>query len=415
MKLVFTILSLLLIETSFSQWNFSSPGRVKISLVSFYNNKETADDILDLDGKKDEIFFSFMYTVAGMNGNTKLSSKTISSVYGDATGSFSNRISAGSATDLFGNNRGGIRTDDIVRCNFPILDVTLDVGDVISIVPSIWEWDNNNATVQGSFEDAIMAAFPYMNTKIVETVKYCYPTTEDQSCFVRNGTGFLGLPNCSNILQSVSNRTGNRPIGMTTTGGYSPTVISMGAELLDKVVGMQFKNIGVRGYSNVGTIPVAFDEEALGNTRDHGNYGMYLKIEFIKSAAPTPAPPAPAPAPKYSKIPTTTKFPNQPIQITDAGITGKWTGTYGSGELATPTFYSFQLNADGSIQLLNVSGGIIASGTYSFSNNVLSANYKYTSGGEFSISGTLQNNGLSGTWGSYKSISGGGKWAVNKN
>jgi len=415
MKLLFSLLLILITSKAFSQWNFSSPGRVKISLVSFYSNKETADDILDGDGKKDEIFFSFMYTVAGMNGNTKLSSKTNTGVFGDATGSFGSRISAGSATDIFGNNRGGIRTDDIVRCNFPILDVTIDVGDVISIVPSIWEWDNTNFNVQLSFEEAIMAAFPLMNTKIVETVKYCYPTTEDQSCFVRNGTGYLGLPNCSSILQAVSNRPGNRPIGMTSTGGYSPTVISMGAEILDKVAAIQFRNIGSRGYSNVGNLPVAFDEEALGNTRDHGNYGMYLKIEFIKSAAPPPPPPPPAPSPKYTKLPTTNKFPNQPNQTINAAITGKWTGTYGSGESATPTFYSFQLNADGTMQIFNESGGITANGTYSFINSVINANYKYTSGSEFSLTGIMQNNTLSGTWGSYKNVSGGGKWVVNKN
>ncbi|MBL0153874.1 MAG: hypothetical protein IPP93_10420 [Chitinophagaceae bacterium] len=411
MKLLFSFLAFLITSSSFGQWNFSSPGRVKVTLVRFFCTKETSDDIFDGDGKKDEVFFSFMYTVAGINGNTKLSSKTITGVFGDATGSFSSRTSAGSATDILGNNRGGIKTDDVVSCNVPILDVTIGVGDVVSLVPSIWEWDNNNFNVQTSFEESIMSAFPQMNTKIVEHVRYCFPTVDDQSCFRRNGTGYLGLPECSGILQSVSNRPGNRPIGMSTNGGYVPIVISMGAELLEKVAGMQFSNIGMRGHTDVGNIPVVFNEEGLGNTRDHGNYGMYLKVEFIKSTPPPP----PTQSPKMTKQPVGTKTLNQTNLNAATSITGKWTGTYGSGESATPSFYSFQLNADGSIQLLNESGNVIASGTYSFTNNVLTANYKYTSGSEFSLSGTLQNNTLSGTWGSYKSVSGGGRWVTNKN
>lgn len=411
MKLLFAFFTLLITGSTSAQWNFSSPGRVKITLVKFFCNKEAADDIFDGDGKKNEVFFSFMYTVAGINGNTKLSSKTITGVFGDATGAFGNRTSAGSATDILGNNRGGIKTDDIVSCNVPILDVMIDVGDVVSIVPSIWEWDNNNFNVQTSFEESIMAQFPQMNTKIVENVKYCFPTVDDQRCFVRNGTGYLGLPECSVILEPVNNRPGNRPIGMSTNGGYVPVVISMGAELLEKVAGMQFRNIGSPGHTNVGNLPVVFNEEAIGNTRDHGNYGMYLKVEFTKSTPPPP----PTQSPKQTKVPVSTKILNQTNLNIATNITGKWTGTYGSGESATPSFYSFQLNADGSIQLLNESGNIIATGTYSFSNSVLTATYKYTNGPEFSLSGTVQNNTLSGTWGSYKSVSGGGRWVVNRN
>ncbi len=404
MKLFFSLLAILITGNAFSQWSFSSPGRVKISLVKFYCTKETLDN--DADGKKDEVFFSFMYTVAGINGNTKLSSKSVSGVFGDATGPFSSRSSAGSATDIFGNNRGGVKSDDVVDCNFTVLDINLEAGDVISIVPSIWEWDNNNFNVQQSFEGAIMAAFPQMNTKVVEDIKFCYPKTEEQSCFVKDGTGYLGIPNCSNILQSVSDRPGNRPIGMTSTGAYSPTVITMGADMLEKIAAMQFRNIGLPGHTNVGNLPVAFNEEALGNTRDHGNYGIYLKVEFIKTAVSTPLPP------KKIKPPFNGQISNQPVTL---NITGKWTGTYGSGEYAIPNFYSFQLNTDGTMQLLNEIGGIAANGTYSLINNVITGNYKYNSGSVFSFTGAVQNNNnMSGTWGGGNNVSSGGKWILNK-
>ena len=46
-------------------------GRVKISFAGFKCLKETADDFLHLDGKADEVFLRFYFTVADMNGNTK--------------------------------------------------------------------------------------------------------------------------------------------------------------------------------------------------------------------------------------------------------------------------------------------------------------------------------------------------------
>ena len=87
-------------------------GRVKVSFAGFKCLRETADDILHLDGKADEVFLRFYFTLADRNGNTKLKYSNQTDIYGDNYGPFGNRVNAGSAVDLFGNLRGGIKGGD---------------------------------------------------------------------------------------------------------------------------------------------------------------------------------------------------------------------------------------------------------------------------------------------------------------
>ena len=66
MKKVFIASFVLVISCSaFAQ----QAGRVKISFAGFKCLKETADDILHLDGKADEVFLRFYFTLADKSGN----------------------------------------------------------------------------------------------------------------------------------------------------------------------------------------------------------------------------------------------------------------------------------------------------------------------------------------------------------
>jgi hypothetical protein len=95
-------------------------------------------------------------------------------------------------------------------------------------------------------------------------------------------------------------------------------------------------------------------------------------------------------------------------------IAGAWTGTYGTGQNNTPSYYSFKLNADGTMQVIDANNSVIAGGTYSFSNNQLNGKYTYSNGGPFSFAATLSGSQLNGTWGTGTNVSGGGKWVMNK-
>ena len=120
---------------------FAQGGRIRISFMGFECYRETWDDILQTDGKGDEVFFNFSFLLADKNGNSKLSYEKRTAVYGDATGPFSNRISAGSCVDLFGNKKGGIKAGDTYRSNDLIGEYDMAESDIITIVPTAWEHD----------------------------------------------------------------------------------------------------------------------------------------------------------------------------------------------------------------------------------------------------------------------------------
>lgn len=136
-------------------------GRIRISFAGFDCYRETWDDILQTDGKGDEVYFNFGFSLASKTGYTKLKYEKRTPVYGDATGRFSNRISAGSCTDLFGNAMGGIKAGDIFRCNDIIGEFDMENGDFLTIVPTAWEQDpisdnlNSFTSTMGSFYAAM--------------------------------------------------------------------------------------------------------------------------------------------------------------------------------------------------------------------------------------------------------------------
>ena len=66
------------------------------------------------------------------------------------------------------------------------------------------------------------------------------------------------------------------------------------------------------------------------------------------------------------------------------------------------------------MQVIAANNSVIASGTYSFSNNQINGKYTYSNGGLFSFTATLSGNQLNGTWGIGINVSGGGKWVMNK-
>ncbi len=67
------------------------------------------------------------------------------------------------------------------------------------------------------------------------------------------------------------------------------------------------------------------------------------------------------------------------VALAQSPVIGTWTGTYGTGGTTqTPNFFSLKFNADGTMQVLNQSGGVIAQGRAAISNNNVSGSYTYT-------------------------------------
>ncbi len=408
-------------------------GRIRISFVGFDCYRETWDDILQTDGKGDEVYFNFGFSIADRSGNSKNRYEKRTPVYGDATGQFSNRISAGSAVDMFGGARGGIKGGDQFRCNDIVGEYDLADGDIVTVIPTAWEHDPV-ADNMNSFLGTIGNMYNAINQKVAPLMIGFNIATGNLGGILHHGAS-LGIPK---ILaggdQGELGRPGTRPIGMEKLGYFSPKLLTLNTPNLSAIANSNFGN-------GNGIIAVNYDENAIGNSRDHGNYTILLKIEFFPKAGSAPAPaPAPAaagpvkttivktatpdPAPANTTPTLTTrantnspKLANMTIKNEVAGMSmpGIWAGTYGNGTASGPSYYSFEFKSDGKMYLLNQSNTGIATGTYKFENNILTGTYTYTNGGTFSITASLDaSNSLQGTWGSGTSATGGGKWTMVK-
>lgn len=408
------IMSVCMLLTLFTTIHAQS-GRIRISFAGFDCYRETWDDILHSDGKGDEVFFTFNFTLADRNGNSKLNYEKRTPVYGDATGPFSNRISAGSWTDIFGNNRGGIKAGDTYRCNDIIGEYDMADGDILTIIPTGWEHDPI-ADNSLAFSSTIRGLYNSINQKVAPVMIGFNILTGNLGGVVFNAAS-LGLTKVkAGGDQGELGRAGTRPIGMEKYGDFTPKLVVLNTPNLNTICNSDM------GFGK-GVISVNYDEVAVGNSRDHGNYSILLKVEFIPKQNTAPAPPVntgnntpPPPPPAATNMNNTGGFKkmNAPVTTVAGTVAGTWRGTYGNGQSNSPNFYSFRLNADGTMQLLDANNGIIANGTYSFTNNQLNGTYKYTNGGQFSVAATLSAGSLNGTWGSGSNASGGGKWVMSK-
>jgi hypothetical protein len=409
-KLIIKIFSLVIIVNSFSQNLFSQQaGRIKISFIGAICNEGTWDDALQLDGKGDEIFANFHISVVGNGGVTKFNYNKLTKTYGDNTASaYNNRVNAGNCVDFFGNAKGGLKSGDEFACNEVIGEYDLAQGDIATIVPILSEFDPGTDAIT-AVNNTLQNALNTINSQVVLKVNN---NQIDLSSLVNGSTlskfilpGTLAfVPDLLKNANHLLGEQGTRPIGMTSDRKYTPQIIVLNAALISKIVN---SNIGY----GLGVLPIQYNERALGNSRDHGNYTLKIKIEFWPTAAAsTPPPPPPPPPPPTNTggntMGTTSNNDN-------SAIVGTWEGTWGNGSSDNPNFYSFKFNADRTMQLLDANGNAVATGTYTFGANVVEATYRYNGGAQFSAMATLNGLMLYGSWGSGTNSVNGGRWKMS--
>ena len=404
-----------------------TPGQLKISIESFKCINKSWDGYVEFDGPGNEVSVTYSYRIYNPS-NTGAARRGA-----DGTVIYGANINGMTRAGTETLDHGGITNGDVVPVYKTLMNEHINADDYIIIAPSVWEWDgpekntinNFNAQLENDLNWVITQPYPFLNSpvnysdpfngRVIKIFdKYSYgPALKYQQVF----------KNCFCPL----NAQGNKVIGISAgpfnnqcTIAYPPTLLVLDTKVL---YGLYINNYTAT-HPNLGTsnaakesrtsfidgVVIPFKENIYIDVTSNGSYSVFLRIEFT----PDIQAPPPPPAPKINKEPIINKYPIQPVNPINVNIIGKWAGTYGNEKNNNTSFYSFQLQANGSMQLLNENGGIIANGTYSFTNNVISGNYKYASGLEFSITGTMQNNILSGTWGSNKNVSSGGKWVVNK-
>lgn len=265
----------------FSIVSVAQTGKVKVYFAGFICERETWDDAFQLDGKGDEVFVTFQVVHADAQGNAKLRYNYKTPVYGDATGSFSNRINVGSCVDAFGGKKGGIKAGDRYSTNDMIGEYEMSSTDVLTITPVIWEWDPAenilNTLLTRLKDDATHLSR--------ETAKFlgsdngtfspAVQTIGDVSKFIFPTTLFLS-PNTYEFVQNVIGKQETRPIGITGSGNFIPQFMMLNTELLNNLAKI---NIGL----GQGVVPIHYNEVAMGNDREHGHYILYMRMEFTPS------------------------------------------------------------------------------------------------------------------------------------
>jgi hypothetical protein len=194
---------------------------------------------------------------------------------------------------------------------------------------------------------------------------------------------------------------------MSPNGSFGPKTVLIKTAWLQTIVNSNF------GFGQ-GVIAVNYNEEDLGNNRDHGNYTLLLKFEFTPKPGTATINATPVTTTKPPPMIKTTIIKSTPNNgnpaVATSPIAGDWTGTYGDGENDGPIFYSFRFNNGGVMATLDRNGNLLNTGTYSFANNQVSGHYD-----QYSFSGILDANKMfHGTWGSGNNTSGLGKWKMTK-
>lgn len=140
----------------------ASQGRFRAILTGFTCNRESADDILERDGRRDEIFFlSRTVGLVQSGGQWRTVSQSTplrSLVYGDPTGR-TGRVQVGSGMPgLLGGEPGGIMTGNSfptvpyqrrgepTPTKLPLLlwqgELSMVLGaPKLILMPTVWEWD----------------------------------------------------------------------------------------------------------------------------------------------------------------------------------------------------------------------------------------------------------------------------------
>jgi len=401
---------LLIFSLAILNLNAQQTGKVKIYLRTISCIKESVDDLLDFDGKGNEVFVTFFYSVASSNGTTRYINKVSTAVYGDINGR-PGRFKAGTA----GNN-GGIKAGDLIYAN-PNTQATMPIGDerfkgqymfevdlaptdIITIVPVLWEWDSDAKNTQNSFESFLSGSFNSIN---VYSAPIAQRFNSVSSPYIYSDAGnCIDLAGMARILQGVNGVAGNRPIGMHLNGAYTPPIIVLNQNILNNwksVTGLYKEEC-----------QFIFNESSLGNSRDHGNYELFVHVDYT---APVTSSVSSGPTKVFQRPTTLRPVKGMPVL---PSITGTWKGTWGYGENATTNFLSYQINSDGTMLLLSQVGATEARGTYTFTNNQLTTTYNYLGGGAYASSGIYDaaSGTLTGTWGRNGSTTNGGKWVLRK-
>jgi hypothetical protein len=274
-----------------SKESYMATGRYRVVMNGFRCNTETLDDMMQFDGKRDEVFISYSIRCLDKNGQMIGREKTGQSPIMGDTLNQPNRIGAGSAS-----TNGGIRTGDGFPSASPwirsiplssardyppmvLWEGELTQGEnVVFITPTIWEWDDaaSQNLVEGGLQwlNDTDAQFGAKAKTIVTGV---YPVAGPVFDAVS-----LGIKT-ANTLFGVSGPIGNsgsRPIGFEQdldkdpngkAFSFRPKVVALTRDVAEALIAQGSFD------ADKGRVDVIYSE----HKHFQGNYTLYLQVERV--------------------------------------------------------------------------------------------------------------------------------------
>ena len=398
---------------------YPQSGVLKVRQFGYVCHQQTADDILGMDGISDEVIF-FNYSFVSTGNNTLAPARGLGGnfIYGEKQNSMKDwniRVKTGTASI-----NGGIKTGDREYFSSAsyVIDQVIGPDYVVCIAPSIWEYDNTTEYNRPSIEfinktKATLGSIFFQQQVRSQLAGFNYNGIDNYNFLIPGR--YIDLDNqYANVFKPFPGLQHTRPIGMMPNNEFSSQVMVLNSRLAALLANKDF------GYGQ-GVVPILYNDVTLGNTVNHGVYSILLKVEFTADAtrpAAAPPPPPPPTQPTTAQLPVTNTKDFGIIKTTttaQATVAGTWVGTWGNGNDNSPNFYSFRLNTDGTMQLIDAKGNITASGSYIFSKSQLTGSYTYTNADTYSFAATIDvSNIMYGTWGQGSNSTNGGKWTMRK-
>jgi len=301
------VLILSIIVAPFSAFSQSTPkpekpnagapaeGLFRVVINGFKVNHESDDDILEGDGKRDEVYLRADTWVLNRNRTVPYHRTPRSRLMGDINNQGNPpRIRAGTGSD-----DGGLRTNDTFPTPEPWLRVRAPLTDRLPmllwegvlrrgenmavIIPTIWEWDSRDPSESEiAWENGTDPQWRiYVGAEGVNAVFDAQKWTFAQSIETHSTGAILSDSSFTLILGSIA---GTRPIGierppnLVGRGGESRSMIRIRPAVFTLTYDAALRAT-INSPANVGLGVFALNYV---DQSDHGDYTLYVQIEQIK-------------------------------------------------------------------------------------------------------------------------------------
>jgi hypothetical protein len=287
-KLILFCLSLFCLSTLLYGHTSKPPftsGKLRIYFAGFDCNNATSDNMFNLDGFGDEVYFNFDLFTADYYGTCKGGYSTRTPVYGSAFGfpatPFQDRIKFGNYGTFYGipstlyglaGVGGGIITDDKFRCNTLLTEFVTFPEEIYSLTPTIWETDLNSepfTKFKTEFNSKLNLAAQQM-AAYAKTASFATLSlgTISISSTISNWQLFNAFASLTVGIAA------DRPIGMTLLDRrFEAKSLVLPGKWLQAISMMDI------GFGK-GVVPIRYSEPLIENFVDHGDYTIYIRLEY---------------------------------------------------------------------------------------------------------------------------------------